>query len=756
MIFEYNKFWAYHIFEAFMKRLLILIILTLSHYYLSAQDNEADKFLIVHKINEKIFMDGILDEEVWSRDNYADDFWQFFPSDTTYAEKQTEIHMAFDEDNLYVAIKCYSSGKNYIIPSLKRDFRGGGNDFISLMIDPFNDNTNAFMFGTNPYGVQREGLISNGGTGSNGFSTSWENKWKCESRIYDDYWTSEMIIPFRTLRFDPESTHWSFNCYRFDTQDNERSTWMRIPRNHNIFTLAYMGKMKWDHAPKKSGSNISIIPFSSANVTKDFEEQSPTSKNFSLGGDAKVAITSSMNLDMTFNPDFSQVEVDRQITNLDRFEIFFPERRQFFLENADLFSSFGEGRINPFFSRRIGVALDTTSGSNIQNTIYAGAKLSGKINGKTRVGLLTMQTADDDENGLPSYNYSVVSIQRNVFGRSNIGLFVVNKQSIGEVKDEIADAYNRVIGIDYNLATESNIWSGKTFFHKAFTLDKELVNKFSHGLRLEYSKRSYNLIWRHSYVGEGFDAQVGFVPRKDFVRINPRVEFSFYPEDGIFNKPELNFDAEFYFKPGFGKTDHSFSINWGGELKNTQRIGAEINHEFIYLFEEFDPTRTDAVPLPAESSYSFITARVNFRSDERKKLIYRINPFGGQYFNGYRYGVSGSFLYRFVPFGSVSVDYTYNYINLPEPYHSTSLYLVGPKIDLTFSKSIFLSAFVQYNSQLENTNINTRFQWRFAPASDFFLVYTDNYFTGNNDFGDFQIDVRNRAVVAKITYWINL
>ena len=721
-----------------------------------SSDESGMRSLTVHRTETPIKADGVLDEPVWNKDGKADRFWQFYPSDSSFAEQQTEITMAFDDKNLYIAVKCFSKGNDYRIQSLKRDFRGGGNDFISMSIDPFNDNTNAFMFGTNPYGVQREGLISNGGSGFNGFSTSWENKWTCEAKIYEDYWIAEIIIPFKTLRFNPESTKWSFNCYRWDTQNNERSTWMRIPRQYPIFTLAYMGEMIWEEAPVKSGSNVSIIPYTSANIAKNFEDDLPADKSFNFGGDAKFAVTSSINLDMTFNPDFSQVEVDQQITNLDRFEIFFPERRQFFLENADLFGSFGERRINPFFSRRIGVARDTSSGTNIQNTIYAGAKLSGKINEKTRVGLLSMQTADDESNGLPSFNYTVASIQRSLFDRSNIGFFIVNKQGVGSYDESVVDSYNRVVGIDYNLATVSNLWNGKAYFHKAFTQDDSLSNKFAHGINLSYSTRAMRLRWEHSYVGEGFDAQVGFVPRKDFFRINPSIQFSFYPEDGIFNKPELDIGAEVFWKPGFGKTDHTLFMGWGGEMQNTVRLGANLRQEYVYLFNDFDPTGTGGEPLLADSSYSFISGSINFRSNELKRFIVRFNPFGGQYFNGYRFGVNGSVSYKFQPYGSIAIDYTYNKIDLPDPHNNASLYLIGPKLDLTFTKSIFLSAFIQYNSQLKNTNINTRFQWRFAPASDFFLVYTDNYFTGRDEFGDFRLDVRNRALVAKVTYWINL
>ena len=294
---------------------------------LNGQDSDL-KSVVIKKIETPIIIDGELDEDIWQQSDAADDFWQYFPSDSILAESNTEIKMAYDDRALYLGIICKSIGNNYIIPSLKRDFRAGGNDNITLIFDPFNDGANAFFFGTNPYGVLREGLISGGGEGRGGFTTSWDNKWKCKSSIGDDYWIAEIEILFSTLRFNPGSTQWKFNSYRFDMQTNETSTWSHIPRNQRIFSLGYMGDLLWEEPLKSTGSNISIIPYATTGYSKDYEDLTTEGGNsdliYNIGGDAKIGITSSLNLDLTLNPDFSQVEVDRQITDLSRFEIFFP------------------------------------------------------------------------------------------------------------------------------------------------------------------------------------------------------------------------------------------------------------------------------------------------------------------------------------------------------------------------------------------------------------------------------------------------
>lgn len=712
----------------------------------------------INKTSEEIVLDGILDEETWkSCKVHAKDFFQYFPSDSILAEEQTTIRMSFDDENLYVGIECFTSGDNFVIPTLRRDFRAGGNDNITLLIDPFNDGINAFMFGTNPAGVQREGLISNGGTSLNGFSTSWDNKWKCQTKIYEDKYVAEMSIPFSTLRFNKSTKQWKFNAYRFDMQSNERSTWINIPRNQWIFNLGYMGNLNFSEEINATGSKFSLIPFGITSYSHNVEDNEDPKFSYNFGGDAKIAVTSGMNLDLTVNPDFSQVEVDRQVTNLSRFEISFPERRQFFLENADLFGSFGSNRINPFFSRRIGIVTDTLTDENVENTIYGGLRLSGKLNKDWRLGLLSMETKKDERAGQPDLNFSVATVQRRIGERSNIGLIFVNRQSINGGENDAVDKYNRVIGIDYNLATSSNLWAGKTFFHKSFSVANQ-SKSFAHGLNLNYNKREFLVQWDHEYVGEGYDAQVGFVRRTNYYMMSPEFQYFFYPSESIVNRSSISMDINQIWMPGAGRTDQDIRLEANFEFANNNRTEFSVNRQYIFLFDEFDPTGTDSEPLPEDSEYTYYNFRASYNSDNSKKFSYRIRPYIGQYFSGMRYGTSGSLAYRVEPFGSVTLNYNYNLFDMPYLDEVKSTILLGPRFDFTFTKKVFLTAFFQYNSQSQNTNINTRFQWRFAPVSDFFLVYADNYFSGNPDDPSdrFAFDLRNRSIVAKVTYWLNM
>ena len=739
-----------------MKQLLLLtiLILLISPNILS-QGKEPS--LLLKRTNSVIQLDGELNEDAWCQGYPADDFWQYFPSDSAKAEQKTEIYMTYDDEFFYVGVKCHAISNEYITPSLRRDYSASGSDNITLLFDTYDDRTNAFVFGINPYGVRREALISNGGTSSEDFVESWDNKWFGTTQIHDKYWVAEFAIPFKTIRFKDGSTKWRFNSYRFDTQLNEISSWTRVPRNQIVMNLAYMGEMIWEEPLKKSGTNVALIPYIRGDIEQDFQSgDGKNNYNYNIGADAKLGITSGLNLDLTYNPDFSQVEVDRQVTDLSRFEIFFPERRQFFLENADLFSEFGNHRTKPFFSRRIGIAVDSNN-TTVQNPIVYGARLSGKLDNNWRLGLLNTQTRANPDYDLPGFNYTVAALQRKLFARSNIGLIMVNQQAI-DAEDTDYDPYNRIIGIDYNLASSDNVWTGEFFYHQAITPADTFNFKGAYGAQVNYQVRDYRIEFTTQGVGDGFDAQAGFVQRKNFHRYSPEIEYFFYPKDSKWlNRHSFNLDYTILYQQrildemgdtaNFFKTDQSFTLDWRASLKDNSRLTISIQNDYVYLTDRFDASGLDSVFLAENTDYRFNQVSFYYQSDRRKVLNFSINPIIGQYYNGSRYSINGALTYAFRPYGSIAFYYSYNFIKRPEI--QSSLILLGPCIDITFSKNLFLTTFLQYNNQTDNFNINARLQWRFKPVSDFFIVYTDNYFA--SDFSG-----KNRAIVAKFTYWLNM
>ncbi len=744
-----------------MKYLIIIGLSLLSSFLLNANDRDksgkdkSEPFaayqLSATRIDEEIKLDGILDEAIWQTADKADGFMLNFPNDTMAPSAKTEVMVAYDDQNLYITAVLYDDrmDEDFINTSLRRDYDFGQNDLFVVYIDPFNDATNGFTFNVTPYNVQREGLVFNGQR----VDSDWDNIWYSETKIYDDRWVVEMSVPFKTFRFKDGADFWKVNFGRNDLKRNERSSWIPVPINFWISSLNFTGSMNFDQPLKKNGPNMTVIPYVAGNAARDYENGVPTKVNGAIGFDAKIGVTSSLNLDLTVNPDFSQVEVDQQQTNLNRFELFFPERRQFFLENRDLFAEFGFSRANPFFSRRIGIAKDTAD-NTVSNRILAGARLSGKINQNWRVGLLNMQTEQDEAIGIPGQNFTVATVQRQVFGRSNIGFIFVNRETTSDASFENVDdedelsAYNRVAGLDFNLASNDNKWRGKAFYHQSFSPENQ-AEEASHGSFLSYSSRNLTVRGGHQYIGENFNAEVGFVPRKDIWRTNPEIEYRFYTRGTrlISHGPGVEF--EWITDRDFNLTDQRQRLRYSFQFANTSQLSFIGFNEYVLLRDSFDPTNSDGLELEEGEDFDYIRYGVSYDSDRRSLISYSLDVFNGGFFNGDRFFLRGELRYRFQPFGSISANFQYNKVTLPAPYNSADLYLVGPRLEISFTDKIFWSTFIQYNNQIDNINLNTRLQYRFKPVSDFFIVYTDNYLPET-------LGSKNRALVLKLSYWLNI
>jgi len=718
-------------------------------FYLNAQAQE--KSFVVKYINAPVTLDGTLDESVWQNAESAREFYQYFPTDSVLAKQQSDIKMLYDDTYLYVGITVYAAGNDYVVPTLQRDFRAGGSDNITLMFDTFNDGTNAFLFGTNPFGVRREALVSNGGTTLSGFTTSWDVKWRGETKMYDNYYVSEWAIPLTSFKFKQGETKWRFNSYRFDVQSNESSTWMQIPQNQFIFNLAFMGDMVFEKPLGKSRTPFTLVPYVNGISLKDFDNN--TSENtVKVGGDAKVAIGNGMNLDITVNPDFSNVEVDNLIINTTRFAIALPERRQFFIDNVDLFGTFGNRRdANPFFSRRIGIA-ENTDGETIENPIIAGFRLSGKLNEDWRLGVLNIQTESDEENEIASNNNTVVALQKKMFSRSNLSFLFINRETFGDYEFlDPTDRYNRVVGADYNLASADNTWVGKFFYHKSFASQIGNADDAA-GATLEYLTKNLNLGFRSSYVGNDYRSDLGFIRRKDIIALRPYVEYNFWPEKSKLIRHGFRFGPNAIFRPtlDYQNTDYTIFYSWDAQFQGQEEIGVRVFDRYTFLVDPFDPTGTDgAIELPGDFGYHYLSGEIGFQSDRRKQFSYDMEVGYGEFYNGTRSTFEGSATLRLQPKVLLSLNLNYNGINLPDPFPSADIWLVSPRMEITFNKSVFWTTLIQYGNQSDNLGINSRLQWRFAPLSDLFIVYNDNYFV--NTFMP-----RNRSINLKLTYWLNI
>jgi hypothetical protein len=694
-------------------------------------------------------IDGNTDEWSFGESSAVTGFRQYFPFDTGAAKSLSMVCMSYDSNYLYIAAKLINREESdYVAQSLKRDYREDNIDDFTIVIDPFNDRNNGFFFSVSPFNVQREGLISNGGGLPADFDLSWDNKWYSAAQKSRQGWTLEIAIPFRTLRFSKANRVWGFNFIRNDTRINEKSVWSRVPRQFETFNLAFTGEAEFIGDFSPSTNKLSFIPYVIGDSRSDFTNGKGTKNSASFGADVKVAVTPSLNLDLTVNPDFSQVEVDNQQANLDRFELFFPERRQFFLENADLFSSYGFLNSRPFFSRRIGIGFDRTSRQYILNKIIGGVRLSGRIGNDWRVGLLNMQTQKNELLDQAAANYTSAVLQRRVFARSNVSVLFVNKQNINDTSKARA-AYNRLAGVDYNIASGDGKWSGKIYYHHSLTEGKSADLAYSHGATLTYSKLKYYATWTHQTIGDAFEAQVGFVPRVGFTRANPALGFNFYRNSRVVNRYQLAFSNNTIWNRKFGVTDNNFSASFNVLFQNSAIYTFSLLSNYVKLFAPFNPTGDQNMLFQPGDSFRQNGFLTSYQSDPRRKFAFLFQVISGGFYNGTLRQLSGRVVYRKDQHLVMGVVYSLNRIDLTQGYKDATLAVIGPSIDVTFTNNLFLTTYFQFNTQINNFNIYSRLQWRFKPASDAFIVYSDNYFMT-------PFKVRNRAIVLKLNYWLNL
>jgi hypothetical protein len=718
-----------------------------------------EEFVINAKYTEtSIIIDGKIDESIWNEVDAVTDFWLSSPDDGRIADPNfsTEVKLLYDDNNLYISAIC-RGGKSFVMPSLKRDTREfWDGDLFGAVIDPVNERTNGFIFATNTAGVQLESLISGrmarrNGVGSASINGAWDQSWVSEAQVYDDYWTVEMAIPFKSLRYG-EKEEWGINFWRGISENNEWHSWTRMTVEFMVVDLGHTGTLKWEKPPKKSKSNISVVPYVLASTTNTSGDNLPSEQTMRVGADAKVALTSTINLDLTINPDFSQVDVDEQVTNLTTVNLRFPERRLFFLENSDLFSDFGIPPIRPFFSRRIG--LDA-SGAAIP--IAYGARISGNANKDLRLGVMNLQTKVTDE--FQAQNYTSVAAHQQVFGKSILKGYLHNRQATSSTEGQIKD-HNRVAGLEFQYFSKNNRFRTAGGGSKSWSTELESDDLF-YTFLLGYNTRNINFYTNFSGMGDNYRSDVGFNPRfnhYDAVRDTTikigyhhgftSLGYQFLPEDqSVINSQSIGITNVLdYSQDNFdlitNRTSLSYDLNW----TNSSSLRVSLSHDEQGLLFPFAFTRKE--PLPA-GVYKYNYFRVRYESDQRKPFGFEMAYQNGGFYNGDRQEYQVQLRYRHQPWGNFRINGVYNTLEFPEQYGESELFLLGARFEFNFTRNIFWTTFLQYNTQAENFNINSRLQWRFKPLSDIFLVYSDNYTTEN--WGP-----KNRGLVLKMNYWLNL
>lgn len=758
--------------------------------------------LQVTQTKETILVDGLPNESVWLLSKqlgvskvgetfeYAatprGSFVQYYPYDTSMAETQTRVSVSYDADFLYAFFVCENRNpsKPYVIQSLKRDFSVTNTDAVVLTISPFNDGQNGFSFGVTPYNSQREGSVENGG--GFGVSTAWDQVWYSATKRYNNYWVAEIAIPLNSIRFTPGERFWGFNVARFDFKNNEVSSFARVPRNFNVSSLVFCDSMEFlGEAVAKRAKNLAIIPYVSGigsqgknGVRTNLQDPIAAAPKFGL--DAKLALTRSLNLDLTLNPDFAQVDVDVQQVNLTRYSLFFPERRQFFIENSDLFANFGFRQIRPFFSRRIGL------GGAGPVPILGGLRMSGKLGNNVRLGLMNIttqaQAASLGEEALAATNYSVFALQRKVFAASNLAFIVVHDQRINAtidfldrngIKQKSAD-YNTVMGSEFNLLTKGNSWAGKAFVQKSLYPGLAAADGYAHATWLRFRNLNWTAMWNHEYVSKQFSARTGFVPRTDnfdpmtgrvikydYWRLEPLLVHSIYPKrNALVNHYGFVVSNSSYYDSGFNATESESEVGLDVNFQNSSVFHLSLDHSYYDLFLKFDPLDEGNYFF---GEYQWLGVHTEFTTNNRKALSGYVEASYGGYFLGTKYEFGGNLSYRVRGIGKQKLplllfNANWNHINVVLDDTATStINLIGFKAEYSINTTTYLTGFVQYNTQSEKANVNLRFQWRYRPMSDFFLVYSQNY-------DQFQSVLPNRepyfgpsarTLAVKWVYWFN-
>jgi hypothetical protein len=682
------------------------------------------KVATAYRITEEIFLDGRLDEAVWNSATPATDFYQWQRIGEP-ATEQTEVRILYDDENIYFGIICFDSEiQGRVVNEITEDFNFRSTDGISVIIDSLHDRRSGFIFGTNPVGARRDQQIFNDGTTING---NWDGVWDVRVGIRADAWTAEYVIPFKTLRFSGSpSQEWGLNFSRRLLRLAEESMWAPIPVRFTALRLSSAGTLDGLEGIGQS-RNLTVKPFVTGGMTQtrppaDASIDILTDGNFDGGMDLKYGLTPSLTLDATYRTDFAQVEADAQQVNLTRFNLFFPEQREFFLENAGTFS-FGRGNnVIPFFSRRIGLS---PSGTPIP--IIGGTRLSGQV-GRYEVGFLAMKT--EDRGSTPSDNFVVGRLKRNLLLNSWIGAILTNRDST------IDGDYNRVYGAD-------------AFFQfDRLEFDSYVLISDTPGLYGKNQARKFGTAWRddeleisaqYEEVGTNFNPEVGFVRRDDNTHYSGAASWSprLTGSEAIRNV-SVGTTTDYY-EGGNGNVEtREQGLNFGMQFENSGSVSFDITETFDRLNKA---TRIRGLTVP-QGDYRFRRYSANFRTDTSEKISGSGGASWGEFWDGhlrsYTVGLGVKPDYR------VSIELTYRRDLAELSDGSSTSDLVGARFDYGFSPRSFLNAFFQYNGATQEVSTNIRFNIMYRPLSDLYIVYNDRRSTDTGQLID-------RAFIVKLT-----
>ncbi|WP_206512867.1 carbohydrate binding family 9 domain-containing protein [Flagellimonas beolgyonensis] len=671
-------------------------------------------------LEQDVQVDGhVINDPIWQNVPAITDLLQIRPNYGAPVSEKTEVRIAYTATTFYVSVVCYDTdAANIVVSDSRRDADLNDEDSFLFIIDTYHDRQNGFLFGTNAQGMEYDAQIDNEGKGNNnanrqqggvigGTNINWDATWKVKSQMGDYGWSAEFAIPFRSLRFAPgDGKTWGLNFQRNISKNTETAYWTSLPLGFDMKRLSLAGNLEGLNL--KNPGNLKVIPYVLGRYVNDKSvEPNETDTEFDAGMDVKFSVTPSLTLDLTYNTDFAQVEVDDQQVNLDRFNLFFPEKRAFFLENAGQFSVGSPGEVDLFFSRRIGISED---GSLVP--IIGGARLSGKV-GQTNVGFLSMFTDDVSDTGIEKNNFTVTRVNHNVSGtRSSVGGIFINRAGLGELEDD----YNRVFAVDgkWGLGNKAEIIG---FVAKSVTPGIE-ANDHAFKILGNYDWDGWRLTAGYTEVGEGFNPEVGFLQRTAF----RKPEFLVFKTHRFKNagqlleiRPHVSYRGYWNFDDQLVTSFLHVDNHW--VFKSGLEIHTGINFTAEQVFQDF--------------TISDVTVPVGYYNNEELQLVITTNPNNalffdtrtiiGGYFNGHQITNSGTVKYRVGDRFNSSLAFSHSDIQL-DTGNLTAL-VGGLRLSYSFTPRIFVQSLIQRNNVSNITSVNARFGWLQNANTGLFVVF---------------------------------
>lgn len=666
-------------------------------------------------------IDGeVAGDPAWAEVSPTSGFWQVRPDEGQPATQKTEVFIGFTEKALYIGVIAYDDNPDGIIVSdSRRDSSLDETDSFQVVIDGFRDGLNGFVFGTNPAGLEYDGQVTNEGSGSfrsggGGFNLNWDTSWTVKATISDIGWSAEMEIPFTSLRYGSADVQtWGINFQRNIRRNNEVVYWAPIERQYNLYRVSEAGLVEGIQVPDQH--NLQLTPYVLNSVARGGNITAGTDHDEEYGFDIKYSITPSLVLDATYNTDFAQVEVDELQVNLDRFSLFFPEKRPFFLENAGQFAVGNPREVELFFSRRIGVGAGGT-----QLPIEGGARLSGKIGNNTNVGLLRMRS--EGIAGVASENdYTVARINQELGNRSAIGLMFVERDGDGSVLNNKGDDYNRTYALDGR-------WGiGDTTLITGFAARTDTPGRSGRdsalGINASYNSAQWTINGGYTQVAENFNPEVGFLARGNYRKVNFGIRRRYRPDDlwGLHElRPHMNYRGYWGFD-GFQETGYLHVDNhW--EFNSGMEIHTGMNFTLEGVRESFDIV--SGVTVPA-GEYKHTESQLVFQTNQGAPLSLDVRSVIGGFFGGDRVNFEPTIRYRVGEKFSTELSWSYSAIDLPVPGGDFEVNLARLRVSYSFTPKMSLQALVQYNDRDDLLATNLRFAWIQSANAGLYLVYNE-------------------------------